>query len=61
MESSDLEGAERDVEDVERALERLDEGTYGTCEVCGEPIGDDVLEARDCGRHAGGPERSPTA
>ncbi len=23
---------------VERALERVDDGTYGTCEVCGKPI-----------------------
>ena len=25
--------------DVERALEKLDDGTYGSCDVCGEPIG----------------------
>ena len=31
--------------DVERALGKLDEGTYGTCDVCGEPIGDERLEA----------------
>jgi len=31
--------------DVERALDKLDEGTYGTCDVCGEPIGDERLEA----------------
>jgi len=31
--------------DVERALEKLDEGTYGTCDACGEPIGDERLEA----------------
>jgi len=30
---------------VERALEKLDEGTYGTCERCGNPIGADRLEA----------------
>ena len=55
METPELEGAERDVDDVERALQRLDDGTYGTCEVCGEPIPEDVLEAtpaaRDCGKH----------
>jgi DnaK suppressor protein len=33
------------LKDVERALAKLDEGTYGTCDVCGEPIGDDRLEA----------------
>jgi DnaK suppressor protein len=31
--------------DVERALVKLDEGTYGTCDSCGEPIGDERLEA----------------
>jgi DnaK suppressor protein len=31
--------------DVERALEKLDEGTYGFCDVCGEPIGAERLEA----------------
>ena len=25
--------------DVERALAKLDEGSYGTCDGCGEPIG----------------------
>jgi DnaK suppressor protein len=32
--------------DVERALEKLDEGTYGVCDRCGEPISDARLEAR---------------
>lgn len=31
--------------DTERALERLDEGTYGICERCGKPIGTERLEA----------------
>ena len=30
---------------VEKALSRLDEGTYGTCEVCGDTIGAERLEA----------------
>ncbi|MQA95920.1 MAG: TraR/DksA family transcriptional regulator [Streptosporangiales bacterium] len=30
---------------TERALERMDSGTYGTCEVCGEPIGKARLQA----------------
>lgn len=29
---------------VGRALEKLDEGTYGTCDVCGGPIGEGRLE-----------------
>jgi len=44
--------------DVKRALEKLDEGTYGTCDVCGTPIAAERLEAiawatlcvRDAGR-----------
>jgi len=31
--------------DVERALRKVERGTYGACERCGEPIGDDRLEA----------------
>lgn len=31
--------------DVERALEKLSDGTYGTCDACGEPIGEERLEA----------------
>jgi DnaK suppressor protein len=42
--------------DVEDAIERLDAGTYGTCAVCGEPIGDERLDAvpaaRTCITHA---------
>jgi DnaK suppressor protein len=31
--------------DVERAIAKLDEGTYGTCDSCGEPIAPERLEA----------------
>ena len=31
--------------DVDRALAKVDEGTYGVCDVCGDPIGDGRLEA----------------
>jgi RNA polymerase-binding transcription factor DksA len=31
--------------DVERALAKLDNGTYGVCEHCGEPISEARLEA----------------
>jgi len=40
-----LEDVERELRDVEDALRRLDEGTYGICDVCGKPIPDDRLEA----------------
>ena len=31
--------------DVDRALEKVDDGTYGVCDVCGKPIGEGRLEA----------------
>jgi DnaK suppressor protein len=31
--------------DVERALVKLDDGTYGRCDRCGGPIGDERLDA----------------
>jgi RNA polymerase-binding transcription factor DksA len=40
-----LEQVEAELADVAHALERLDDGTYGTCEACGQPIGDERLEA----------------
>ena len=42
--------AQADLAGVDRALERLDDGTYGTCEVCGEAIADDVLERAPASR-----------
>ena len=50
-----LEQVEAELDDVERALRRLDEGSYGRCQACGEPIADERLEAmpatRFCLRH----------
>lgn len=40
-----LTRVEADLAGVERAMARLDEGTYEQCEVCGGPIGDDRLAA----------------
>jgi len=34
------------LDDVRRAQQRVAEGSYGTCEVCGEPIPEARLEAR---------------
>ena len=36
--------------DVEHALKRLDDGTYGTCEACGKPIDGGRLEAMPAAR-----------
>lgn len=40
-----LESVEAELSDIERALQRLDEGTYGKCEACGKPIGEERLAA----------------
>lgn len=40
-----LGSVEGELADVEHALQRLDDGTYGTCEACGKPIPDERLEA----------------
>ena len=40
-----LEQVEAELADVERALKRLDDGSYGTCEACGGAIADERLEA----------------
>lgn len=37
---------QRHLAEVEAALERLEAGSYGICERCGEPIGAGRLEAR---------------
>jgi RNA polymerase-binding transcription factor DksA len=45
-----LEQVEAELADVEHALRRLDDGTYGTCEVCGKVIPDERLEAMPAAR-----------
>ena len=39
------EGAKQTLADIDAALQRIEDGTYGTCEVCGEPISPDRLAA----------------
>ena len=45
-----------ELDEVDRALAKLDDGTYGRCETCGEPIAPARLEAvpttRFCIAHA---------
>jgi RNA polymerase-binding transcription factor DksA len=45
-----LDQVEAELQDVERALTRLDEGTYGSCEACGQAIGDERLEVQPAAR-----------
>lgn len=39
------ENAEHLLAEIEGALRRIDEGSYGTCEACGRPIAEERLEA----------------
>jgi DnaK suppressor protein len=57
VEFSILEQVEAELADVDRALSRLDAGTYGRCDACGGAIADErlaVLPAtRFCVEHQG--------
>ncbi len=35
----------RQLRQIEEALKRVDDGSYGTCSLCGQPIGTERLEA----------------
>ena len=39
------EGAQQTLADIDAALARIEDGTYGTCAVCGKPIAVERLEA----------------
>jgi RNA polymerase-binding transcription factor DksA len=56
-----LEAAREQVAAFDDALRRLDEGRYGVCDRCGQPIGAERLAARPaavtCVRCAGGGRR----
>ena len=45
-----VEGARHQLAEVDAAKARLADGTYGTCEECGGPIGEGRLEARPTAR-----------
>ena len=52
MSQPDLDAIERDLNDVEDSLERLDAGSYFNDEVTGAAIPDSVLAANPTNRHA---------
>jgi RNA polymerase-binding protein DksA len=39
------EGAQQTIAEIDAALQRIEDGSYGTCEVCGKPIGAERLSA----------------
>ena len=40
------EGAQQTLGEIDRALAKIDDGTFGICERCGNPIGEERLRAR---------------
>jgi DnaK suppressor protein len=40
-----LEQVDDELQEIEAAAQRLERGTYGTCQACGRPIGNARLEA----------------
>lgn len=45
-----IRAASAHLEEIDAALARVAAGTYGTCEICGEPIAPGRLEARPTAR-----------
>ena len=39
------EGAQQTLDAIDAALRRIEDGSYGTCEICGGPIGAERLSA----------------
>lgn len=39
-------GSDARTEEILAALDRIGDGTYGTCTTCGQPVGDGRLDAR---------------
>jgi RNA polymerase-binding protein DksA len=50
-ELSIVESVERELILVDEALDRLERGEYGRCQICGRPIGDERLAARPMARY----------
>jgi len=45
-----LQIVEAELADIDEALRHIDQGSYGTCDECGQPIGDKRLEAKPWAR-----------
>lgn len=61
QELSVLETLEGEMNEVEAALDRLEDGSYGRCETCGRPIDDQRLDAQPASRYCLEHEPGPTA
>ena len=51
LELTTLTMVEAELKDIEDALRRIDQGTYGICEACGKPIDPERLEAKPWARY----------
>jgi RNA polymerase-binding transcription factor DksA len=49
--TSVLQRVEAQLAEIDAALHRIDAGTYGVCELCGRPVGDERLEAMPAARY----------
>lgn len=49
--TSVLQRVEAQLAEVRAALGRIEDGSYGTCALCGRPIGDERLEAMPAARY----------
>jgi RNA polymerase-binding protein DksA len=45
-----LESTDEQLRDIERAFARIEDGSYGSCEECGRPIGEERLQAKPSAR-----------
>ena len=45
-----VQQAQHQLDEIDAATARVDAGTYGTCESCGQPIGEERLAARPVAR-----------
>ena len=50
VDSAILEQQRTELNEIELALDKIKEGTYGTCEMCEEPIGKPRLEVKNFAR-----------
>jgi DnaK suppressor protein len=50
LDLSELDRLEDELREVEDALARLEEGTYGTCQACGRPIEEEHLRSQPAAR-----------
>lgn len=51
LDTTVVQRVEAELADVEAALRRIDAGTYGLCEACGQPIAEGRLEAMPAARY----------